>query len=100
MFNDHICVIFDESFKRRENKLLLKIVNINPITFHQSQETLGKYTQVNILPKNPIKSPTQTPVPVVFFENSPRRNTPNTGPLIKDPILFIATNTLGEILST
>ena len=54
----------------------------------------------NKLNKNPEIIPIQALSPLIFFVKIPNAKTPIIGPLIKEPILFIAMRTLLEMSST
>ena len=71
-----------------------------PNTFHQSHDTEGINCQRLKFNIKPNSKPAQAPVPVVRVVKIPKKNTANTGPLISDPILLMATNMVVAISAT
>ena len=73
---------------------------MKPKTFHHNHEMAGKNIQSIIFNKKPTSNPIHAPSPFTRWVKRPSKNTPNIGPLIKEPILFIASKTVLAILST
>ncbi|MFT5082447.1 MAG: hypothetical protein ACI9Y1_000472 [Lentisphaeria bacterium] len=105
-FNGYVCAasvnasIFCGRLKLVAIITLIKPAIKKPLTFHHNHDTCGTNIQSNALLHIPNNKPMETDKPVLLRTNKPKLKTARIGLFASEPILLMASNTVGAISST